>query len=242
MSWRSKSERSDPLRVRFSLESMNKKTGPIPVSTSSPGTCPPSCSWYGNGCYAESHYIGNRWRKVPSVGLSWDAFLREVKALPRGQIWRHNEAGDLPGVGEGLDEAKLDQLVEANSGLRGFTYTHKDPIRYREAIERANRNGLALNVSCDTEARVDELRELGHAAPLVVVVAHNERRRTFATPGGARIVVCPAQTTEAVTCESCGLCARVGRKSVIGFKAHGSSKRLVSARSAGVQRRLPLVV
>ena len=33
--------------------SSNRKTGPIPVSTTTSDSCPPTCSLKGAGCYAE---------------------------------------------------------------------------------------------------------------------------------------------------------------------------------------------
>jgi hypothetical protein len=69
------------------------------------------------------------WDKVTQGerGLDWAEFLAEIKALPRHQLWRHNQAGDLPGVGDSLDVAKLAELTKANKGKNGFTYTHKKP-------------------------------------------------------------------------------------------------------------------
>src|SRR6187431_3010559 len=90
----------EPLRVSFSRKSGNSKTGPIPVSMTSQATCPPSCAFYGAGCYAESHWLGKHWEKVTEKGLDWSAFCLQIAALPEGQLWRHNQAGDLPGVGE----------------------------------------------------------------------------------------------------------------------------------------------
>ena len=49
-------KREDPRptgRVRFVPDSGNKKTGPIPVTISERGTCPPSFGLYQAGCYAE---------------------------------------------------------------------------------------------------------------------------------------------------------------------------------------------
>jgi hypothetical protein len=113
--------------------SANAKMGPIPVSTSGAATCPLSCPLRGNGCYAELGKIAIHWRKISAGarGYSWDAFLDKVRALPRGQLWRHNQAGDLPGTGDTLDVPALLELVAANKGRRGFTYTQAfgDPAR-----------------------------------------------------------------------------------------------------------------
>jgi hypothetical protein len=133
----------------LTLKSRNAKTGPIPVSTSTAATCPTSCPFNaGNGCYASSGPLALFWRKVTEnkAGAEYGAFLKQIRALLDGQLWRHNQSGDLAGDGDALDIGALDALVAANKGKRGFTYTHKPlaTAAEREAIERANANGLSL--------------------------------------------------------------------------------------------------
>ncbi|MEG0068146.1 MAG: hypothetical protein RR740_26515, partial [Pseudomonas sp.] len=48
----------------FTRVSGNAKTGPIPVTTTSADSCPPSCSFKGNGCYAESGPLALHWKAV----------------------------------------------------------------------------------------------------------------------------------------------------------------------------------
>ncbi len=225
--------------MRFVLESGNVKTGPIPVSTSSPSTCPPSCAWFGRGCYAEAHYVGARWRRVPLEGLTWYAFCSRIASLPPGQLWRHNEAGDLPGRGERVDEVLLDELVKANDGRRGFTFTHKHKLRSnRLPIEAANAAGFAINLSLDSFAEVDAKRAEGWRVPLTVVVPSDAPQHQR-TPAGAHVIVCPAQVKEGIQCASCGMCALPRRKAVIAFRAHGAGAAIVSRNSTNL--RLPLV-
>jgi hypothetical protein len=153
--------------------------------------------------------------------MSWDQFCVEVAALPAGQIWRHNEAGDLPGVGEDLDERLLDQLVEANAGKRGFTYTHKRTGV--EAIRRAVVRGFAINVSADS---LDEAKRfLRQSLPVVVVLGKDAPKRF------GPVVTCPATYSD-TTCEKCGLCAKTDRAFAIGFPAHGNRRLLVNQRFA----------
>src|SRR6266849_367265 len=133
----------------LSPRSDNSKTGRIPVSTSSPDSCPPSCPLRrGQGCYAETGPISWFWRRVKrgDLGVPWNRFLSEIRALPEGQLWRHNQAGDLPGVGEEIDREMLRTLALANIGKRGFTYSHK-PLNHHNAaaIREANRAGFTVN-------------------------------------------------------------------------------------------------
>ncbi len=216
------------LRVIFTPRSGNKKTGPIPVSMTGRGSCPDACAFKGSGCYAEYHHLRKHWDSVPKTGLSWEAFCERVAALAEGQLWRHNEAGDLPGKGDRIDPAAMRALVRANRGRRGFTYTHKpvgDALN-RKAIREANRDGFVVNLSADTLEEADLLVDLG-IAPVTVVVGEDALVR-MKTPGGRRVVICPAQTTRGMTCEACELCAYAGRKSIVAFRAHGQSSALVS--------------
>ncbi|MFZ9994271.1 MAG: DUF7227 family protein [Steroidobacteraceae bacterium] len=49
------------------------------------------------------------------------------------------------------------------------------------------------------------------------------------TPGGRRIAPCPATYRDDVSCSTCQLCQRRRRGVIVGFPAHGVSKRKVSA-------------
>ena len=91
--------------THLSRVSSNSKVGPIPVSTTEASTCPPSCPFIDAGCYAKTGPVSWHWKKVTN-GLRGDTFkefLGKIKALPKGQLWRHNQAGDLPGSNERLD-------------------------------------------------------------------------------------------------------------------------------------------
>lgn len=225
-----------PTKVTFTLKSGNEKTGPIPVSMSERATCPDSCSFKGKdetgrlrGCYAESWPLRIHWDNVSTDGVSWETFCERVAALPPDQLWRHNQAGDLPGDNDSIDGAALAQLVLANTGRRGFTYTHKPGSR--ETLEMVNRNGFTVNVSCDSLEQVDRESAAHPSLPLVVVLPmldKGEREpRVTRTPAGKRVVTCPAQYRE-TSCADCQLCAVASRDYAIGFRAHGIAKRVVS--------------
>lgn len=216
--------------------SENKKTGAMPVSISDSSTCPKSCPLLKNGCYARNFPLGYHWRRVDSGGLTWAGLLAKVKKIPRGNIWRHNQAGDLPGVGDRLDVAALRELVKANGSRRGFTYSHK-PLRRkieRQAVKDANAAGFVVNLSADNLAEADKLAALG-VGPVVVVLPRGSEGGL--TPGGRRVVRCLAEGAQAgtVTCASCQLCADAGRKTVIGFTAHGNRWKLADKIAKGVK-------
>jgi hypothetical protein len=134
----------------------------------------------------------------------------------------------LPGEGERIDVAALEELVQANDGRRGFTFTHKRPRTWPElaAIRDANRRGFTINLSADTLEEADKLAALG-VGPVAVVVA-SDAPETSRTPAGRTVIVCREQTREGVTCASCGLCAAPTRRAIVAFRAHGNRMRLVN--------------
>jgi hypothetical protein len=115
-------------KALFVAVSANKKTGPIPVTYSDRESCPPSCAHYKSTCYAESGPARLAWNRAAGAA-EWPELCARVAALPDGQLWRHNVAGDLPGDGEEIDAAALGDLVAANRGRRGFTFSHKKARR-----------------------------------------------------------------------------------------------------------------
>ena len=228
-----------PIRVSFALESGNRKTGPIPVSMTSSPSCPPSCPLFNRGCYAEQHMVGMHWRRLSSgkSGVEWAEFVELVERLPTGQIWRHNEAGDLPGVGEEIDFKALGALISANVGKRGFTYTHKshENAQNRMVILFALSQGFTINISTDSLEAADVAFSAG--LPTTTVLPHDAPAKGNRTPGGVPIVVCPAELDDDVSCARCKLCAVGARKSIVGFRAHGDRKKQITSR----KRQLPLL-
>lgn len=223
------------MNVHLTLKSSNKKTGPIPVSTTSEDTCPDVCPFKGKGCYASSGPLLLHWRKV-SAGehaLGWRNFLEAITSLPEGQLWRHNQAGDLPGSNGAIDGQALRELVQANKGHRGFTYTHKPVLGSGaqersncEAVREANRAGFTINLSANNLEHADALCDLGIAP--VASVLPSEQNSNCTTPRGRKVVVCPATQRDDVSCATCKLCSRAERSVVIGFPAHGTYKKQAS--------------
>ena len=149
------------MKYHFIPQSSNRKTGPIPVTYSERATCPPSCPHYRADCYAEDFYTRMAWDKVPDRGDTLGALVASIAALPEGQLWRHNVAGDLPGQGEIVDPVALGEIVRANIGRRGFTYTHKkDPDAIHWA-GHATAWGFTVNLSADDAGEADALAETG---------------------------------------------------------------------------------
>jgi hypothetical protein len=159
--------------------------------------------------------------------MDWQSFLSTIYSLPTGQLWRHNQAGDLPGVGNKIDAKALKQLSAANEGKRGFTYTHKPlTLSNIKSIRSANDKGFTVNLSANSVAHADTLAKLG--LPVAAVVPQNSPDR-FMTPAGNKVVICPAQRLDNMNCDKCRLCAKGNRGFIIGFKPHGTGAKKVEA-------------
>jgi hypothetical protein len=219
------------MKYHYIKKSANSKTGPIPVTYSQRETCPPSCPHYRADCYAEDFYTSMAWNKVPQRGGNLAQLCESIAALPPGQLWRHNVAGDLPGEGEAVDAAALGEIVKANIGRRGFTYTHKKSLDAIEWAQQATAWGFTVNLSADDAGEADALADSG--LPLTCIVPIDTPEKTT-TPGGLPIVICPAQTRDNVSCNTCQLCQRPDRQVIIGFRAHGSRARVTDAKARRV--------
>jgi len=167
------------------------------------------------------------WRKVTAGerGGTLAELCERIAALPEGQLWRHNVSGDLPGQDDRIDFDGLYALIGANMGKRGFTYTHypMDNIHNQMAVGEANELEFTINLSANNVAHADTLADLDIAP--VVTLLPADQLENFKTPAGRDVVVCPAITRDDVTCKSCKMCAKADRKTIIGFPAHGASKR-----------------
>jgi hypothetical protein len=247
------------LAIQLTLKSRNDKTGPIPVSTTSNETCPDACPLKANGCYAEGGPLGMLWRALSDSvagetfkrgrdsvqSLTWSQFCGKVAGFKPGTFWRHNQAGDLPGKGDQIDAVALAELGEANasSGSRGFTYTHK-PITgphgqsNQKAIMAANMRGFTVNLSANNLSEADTLAGAGIGPVVVVLPAEIQGKQDdLRTPDGRKVVVCPAtymggEDYTKRSCDTCQLCQRQ-RSTIVGFPAHGASKRKASVIANG---------
>lgn len=207
--------------------SENAKTGPIPVTTTSRTTCPSSCPLKNNGCYSEYGHLQNHWSRVTrgQRGTDLQAHCEALAALPKRQVWRYGQAGDLPGDGVEINADDLDMLVKANKGKYGFGFTHYDPFipANASAIAKANQSGFTINLSANSISHADQLVAL-RIAPVAVILPKGTQK-AFRTPAGNWVAVCPADPKKHITCATCQVCSHSTRKAIIGFPVHGSGAK-----------------
>ena len=231
------------IRYHLTLKSANSKTGPMAVSTTAKASCPDKCPLKKAGCFADGGPLQLHWEQVSQGkrGVSFDDFLLQVEALPRGAEYRHNQAGDLPpkeDEKDTIDAVKLAALaaVIRRRRINGFTYTHYPVIDNeinQDAIKAANEQGFTINLSANNIREVDNLLAL-NIAPVAVIMPLSAPKVSF-TDKGNKIVICPAQTNTKTTCVDCMLCAKSDRAFSIGFYPHGASakKAIISTNNQG---------
>jgi hypothetical protein len=120
----------------------------------------------------------------------------------------------------------LAHLVVANTGKRGYTYTHHILNNHNVPIlKRCNAQGFTVNISTESLSAADDAIALG--LPACTVVANNQPVPSH-TPAGHKVVVCPAQERD-TNCAECKLCSQANRTCVVAFKAHGNAAKTVNA-------------
>lgn len=231
-------------RFLLTVDSNNHKTGHMPVSTSPMQTCPETCPFRGRGCYSNYGPALVWWRACTrakgETAAEYRAFLGRVRnEIPEGQVWRHNQAGDLVSANNvHIDPAAALQLVAASQHTKGFTYTHYGVVEQKgtpadaathnlRVVETMNRMGFAVNISCNSLAHADRVKDTGTSAPVTVMVPEQVMKdgtKVMQTPKGRKVVVCP-NVTKGIQCVNCNLCMKTERDAIIAFPCHGSGKK-----------------
>lgn len=220
----------------LTLASRNKKTGPMPVVTASSDSCPSTCNLKGAGCFAESGPLRLHWNNVDRAGFGFDELLDLVRRLPRQQVWRYGQAGDLPS-----SAADVLRLAKANGRRRAIVYTHG---REFQTYHQATELGFHVNLSAGGISDCDKLADTGLSVvtilPSVFSRSKDEDLSTFkrrtgsiATRAGRRVAKCPAAYTK-TNCLSCQACSKArARETIIGFPAHGTRKSMIEITAWG---------
>ena len=223
----------------YSLTSVskNKKTGPIPVTTTSADSCPDNCPLKGAGCYGNYGPLYLHWKKVTEGvrGVALDAFVQALKRLPFGSLIRHNQVGDLPGEDDILNEDECLTLTKALTSHRKvpFTYTHYPRTKENLSVwKRMLSMGFAVNASNETLDEADE--SFSQGLPTTVILPSDFTAKKTMTPKGVPVYACPAQLSDRLQCANCGgsqgpLCTRINRDFIVGFYVHGTQKKAANA-------------
>lgn len=211
------------MKYQFTRISSNVKTGPIPTTMTEKDSCPDTCPLKLSGCYAENFPLSLHWDKVAETGISASNLNSKLVGLPIGQLWRHNVAGDLPHNDGVIDLDELEPILSAveRRKLETILYTHHQLKKNIKELEQVKRRGININLSCNSVSEAVAAVQAGFNA--VTLMPSSAPKVTKLD--GAKVVICPAQTSERVTCASCGLCAKDRGTTIIGFYPHGARSK-----------------
>lgn len=231
--------------VHLTPQSGNAKTGNIPVTYRPMTTCPTDCPFLpggenGGGCYGTGRIFGMA-SKFAQTSTIQELRAKLAKAARGARFLRDRVVGDVLTPSGEIDHEYIQTVagLAIESDLIPFGYTHAWRRMSSEDAQRIAQTGYVMNASCETREDVRTAIDLG--MPAVIASDIVEDGETFTRPDGKklRVVTCPAQTREGVTCASCGLCARKDRASVVRFNIHGTARKraaaTVSARENGGQ-------
>lgn len=221
------SPRPNPAAIAVET-STNAKLGPVSASYASQASCPRSCPWYGNGCYAERGLVGWQTRRlnrsaVRGAARIADAEARAIDALTGDRLLRLHVVGDArtDAAAKVLGAAAHRYSRRGNAprhGRKVWTYTHAWRTVSRESW------GESVSVLASVETVRDARAAMARGYAAAVVVSAFEREGAYPIDG-VTVIPCPNQT-RGVTCRDCGLCRDDERLRaaglVIAFQAHGT--------------------
>lgn len=212
------------MEIRLIQTSRNPKTGNISQTYSSPDTCPKSCPFKGNGCYASYGNCKIHWSSKKDF-IPVEQLKAKVQELST-YIIRHNVAGDIAKKNtDKIDRDLVRVLIDAYEGKKAYTYTHCKATPYNfQVAKKAISKGFVINFSCETIEQVK--RVLKENLPAVMAVASMEK--DIIKKDNILFKKCPADKLN-VTCRDCKICTKPNREEVIVFEAHGSGKNKASS-------------
>lgn len=210
--------------------SSNCKTGDIAQTYTAPLSCPNRCAFKKSGsCFAMANFhCHQNWERTNRRGknvIGADALADWVKEnTEENSLIRHNVAGDIASPNsDDINADLLETLISAFENRRAYTYTHCEPNeRNINLVKNSNARGFTINFSCESLKDADSVMDQGVPAVVAVPAAVPAGLKVR----GRRVINCPAQTHESITCKTCGLCARAGRGVIVAFAAHGSKKAI----------------
>lgn len=224
----------NPSDVLWVSGSSNVKTGDVP--TAWVGLTKAACRESCRGCSMAPRDVGGDGSCYSHSGSPAIAHASIRKAAARGQdrsltaalrnasrsarMVRLSAIGDMGRMAKDAADHIVDTIKAAGLAVVGYTHHWRE-----EAPREAWRGRLMASVGSLAEA--DEALAQGWRAAAVVPADHPTRSTT---PGGAPVVVCPAQVAEAagrtLTCNACRLCDASRSGPVIAFREHGNGVRL----------------
>ena len=205
-------------------------------------TCPASCPYRGNGCYAQAGMAvrpldrearRGGWTGSATIAAEVEAIDRTlVRGVPQdgangGRDLRLHVSGDAHDTAGAEALAGAAERWRARGGASVWTFTHL----WRE-IPRGAWGPISVLASVETEADAIRARRRGYA-PALTTQKH-ESDGSFVVGRDTRIVPCPAQT-RGRTCAECRLCLDVTPSRGVSFELHGREEKRARKRLSVIQ-------
>lgn len=211
--------------VHVVARSGNSKTGPLPVTYRPMSTCPTGCPFLPTGqiggCYGTGRIFASADRRSGDVDVETATWMVRLGKDAGARFLRDRVVGDVVTPRGTLDRAYVRGVatVARENGLVPFGYTHAWRAFTSADVAWLRRQGYVMNASVESPEAAVEAIGRGLSVALV-----DEELPDGTRIGGRRLVTCPAQARDDVTCASCGLCARPDRPQVVRFLVHGISR------------------
>ena len=203
------------------------------------GSCPNSCSLKGEGCYAQSSFVGMHVARLDkaSQGISALQVAREeAKAIdqsynggkvPTNRDLRVHVSGDSRTLaGTRLINNAIGRWKKRGGG-DCWSYTHA-----WKNIPRDEWTNVSILASISSVQEVKLARKQGYA-PAIVVIEHLDNKTYKLHNSDVKWIPCPAQT-KGVGCSDCRLCFNANRlfqgNYGIAFAAHGINSNKIKRR------------
>lgn len=204
-------------------KSQNSKLGRkrVAATMASQSSCPKSCQFYKNGCYAEKGYTNLttlRLNKSAETNTGKIALVEaeEIDKLKGDIPLRLHVVGDSKTSIAVMIVAAAAQRYMEKMGQKVWTYTHA-----WKWIKRSLWGNVSVLASCETEQDIVKAFKRGY--PAAYVVEHFKQETAFALDNGHIGIPCPNQT-KGKSCADCQLCMRGpwlhANKRVIVFQKH----------------------
>jgi len=213
-------------------KSSNRKIGDVSATYVAQTSCPITCSFLNNGCYAENSFVGYTTRRLNRAAVEARATPLDIAKA------EHKAILELSGkrplrlhvVGDCVNN-NCAWLVSQACDV--YTKRHNQPVwSYTHAwrsVDKEAWGGVSVLASCETPLDVAEAHAKGYATALVVEEHQSESLYQDDT---VSIIPCPQQT-RGKTCEECRLCFKgdflQGNERTIAFAAHGATKLIGNA-------------
>lgn len=221
-------------------------------------TCPSTCVFKDNGCFAQNGFIRRFTRPLDEQAMALDPLevtRNEVRLIDRsfggkripqdgkfgGRDLRLHVGGDVPSEEGARLLAAAAQRWKRRGGGEIWTFTH----RWRE-IPSGAWGVIHVWASTETAAEAKEAMARGYRASITLPIGlyQGDTRQSYNESGVTLDVIpCPWETRK-VPCNQCRLCLRdaLPGNPVVGFQVHGNAVADLAVVEHAVEKKRRLAV